>query len=222
MVNSLIFDIWWTLYSGKETIYKWLRILSTLPFLKNYETDFIYSLYENICQNYPILFWDIVFWEKDHFKLLLERLEINLNIDYVYNIYRKFIEENIVLFPYVKETLLLLKNNWYRLYIFSNGRTLNQIRKLELFDILNLFDDIFISESIWIEKPNLSSFHCILEKIWCNKEIIMIGDDVKNDILPALRIWINAILFSEKKISTSITSFNDYKDLPWIIQRIAN
>ena len=59
----------------------------------------------------------------------------------------------------------------------------------------NFFDNIFISENEKISKPSIHFFNSIFEKIeFMPQEILYIGDSVKLDMEPAIKIGFNVCL----------------------------
>lgn len=69
-------------------------------------------------------------------------------------------------------------------YAVTNGTYVAQKRKLERSGLDKLFDGVFISEHIGIEKPNKAFFDVIWEKIghYEKDEVMIIGDSLTSDM----------------------------------------
>lgn len=123
------------------------------------------------------------------------------------------------LFPHTVELLDYLKTK-YSLYIITNGFKEVQILKLKNCGIYNHFDKVFISEDIGTHKPNKKIFKHALSTANAKKEqSIMIGDDLKIDILGAKNFGIDQIYFNPLKVihdtvvSYEISSLKELMDI---------
>ena len=81
------------------------------------------------------------------------------------------------------ETVASLKGK-YKQYAVTNGTYIAQQRKLTQSGLINIFDDVFISDKIGFEKPNIEFFNAVQEKIGkLNKnEVMIIGDSLSSDM----------------------------------------
>lgn len=101
-----------------------------------------------------------------------------------------------ILFPNTHETLRELKNKNYALHIITNGFKEAQSVKLKTNQLDQYFDVILCSDTFGKNKPHPSIFrHALKQANTHEKESIMIGDDIKADILGAKGVGMNAILF---------------------------
>lgn len=66
----------------------------------------------------------------------------------------------------------------------TNGTRIAQRKKLMLSGLDSLFDAVFISDEIGIEKPNIGFFDAIWEKIglYDPEEVLIVGDSLTSDI----------------------------------------
>ena len=104
------------------------------------------------------------------------------------------------LFPFSFEVLEYLKEK-YILHIITNGFEEVQHIKLEASKLDVYFDVIITSEQVGVKKPNSKIFEFALEKANAlAKESIMIGDDLKVDVLGAKNVGMTAIYYNPKKI----------------------
>ena len=69
-------------------------------------------------------------------------------------------------------------------YAVTNGTKVAQDRKLTKSGLIDLFDDVFISEVLGIEKPGVGFFEKVWESIgkYESDEVMIIGDSLTSDI----------------------------------------
>lgn len=81
------------------------------------------------------------------------------------------------------ETITALKGK-YKLYAVTNGTYVAQQRKLTQSGLIDIFDDVFISDKIGFEKPSIEFFNAVQEKIgeFNKNEVIIIGDSLSSDM----------------------------------------
>ena len=81
------------------------------------------------------------------------------------------------------ETVSALKGK-YRQYAVTNGTIVAQKRKLTQSGLINIFDDIFISDEIGFEKPAIEFFNAVQQKIgnFNKDEVMIIGDSLTSDM----------------------------------------
>lgn len=81
------------------------------------------------------------------------------------------------------ETVMALKGK-YKQYAVTNGTKIAQQRKLKQSGLINIFDDIFISDEIGYEKPSIEFFDIVQEKIgmFDKNEVMIIGDSLTSDM----------------------------------------
>ncbi len=81
------------------------------------------------------------------------------------------------------ETVMALKGK-VRQYAVTNGTFTAQSRKLTQSGLIDIFDDVFISDKIGFEKPSIEFFEAIQEKIGQFKpdEVMIVGDSLTSDI----------------------------------------
>lgn len=105
------------------------------------------------------------------------------------------------------EIIKKLKENGFRLCIVSNTYCITPNRLKELFgDFLDYFDVISFSSELGIKKPNKSIFEFTLRELnkinneeILPKEVIMVGDNEKEDIYPAQNLGIKTMLINRKE-----------------------
>ncbi|MEI6695341.1 MAG: YjjG family noncanonical pyrimidine nucleotidase [Bacteroidota bacterium] len=105
-----------------------------------------------------------------------------------------------LLFPYTLEVLDFLKDK-YCLHIITNGFVEVQYRKIKNAGLEKYFTHAITSEEAGFQKPDKQIFEFSLEKAGAKaEESIMIGDDLKIDILGAKQIGIDQIFFNPSGI----------------------
>ena len=69
-------------------------------------------------------------------------------------------------------------------YAVTNGTMVAQDRKLKLSGLIDIFDDVFISEELGVEKPGIGFFEKVWEKIGTYEpnEVMIIGDSLTSDM----------------------------------------
>lgn len=80
--------------------------------------------------------------------------------------------------------LLKSLKGFVKQYAVTNGTKIAQDKKLKLSGLIDIFDDIFISEELGVEKPGIGFFEKVWEKIgkYGADEIMIIGDSLTSDI----------------------------------------
>ena len=130
--------------------------------------------------------------------------------------------------PDIKQTLAALKNAGLKLGIvsntFVNGHSLE--KHLEQVGILDFFTVRLYSYQFDHRKPNPQMFEAAAEKIGETAEnILFIGDRLDNDIKPALRLGMQAVLKTAytntgKKIPDGALKINHLSELPALVEEI--
>ncbi|MGL5753929.1 MAG: YjjG family noncanonical pyrimidine nucleotidase [Paraclostridium sp.] len=100
--------------------------------------------------------------------------------------------------PKAMEILMDLKIKGYKIFAGTNGIGQTQKQRLKDSRLVDLFDDVFISEEMGVEKPNSKFFEIIFDKYdFMNKEeTLMIGDSLASDIKGANNFGIDCIWFN--------------------------
>lgn len=122
------------------------------------------------------------------------------------------------------EEVLLSQKGKYVLCAVTNGTKVAQDRKLRLSGLDKVFDEIFISENIGVEKPNKEFFDYVFEKLGITdkSEVLIIGDSLTSDMLGGATAGIDTCWFNpqheENTLGISITyEIDNLLDLKEII-----
>lgn len=205
-ITDVFFDLDHTLWDfDKNSALTFKRIFTEyrveVPF-----NDFI-KIYEPINLNY----WKLYREEridkpslrygrlKDSFDLLNFKVEDEL-IHILSEDYIKYLTTFNHLFDGALEILIYLNTN-YKLHIITNGFEEAQYRKIKNSKIDHFFKTITNSEMVGVKKPNPIIFNHALELAQTSPEqSMMIGDNLEADILGALNVGLDVILFNHHKV----------------------
>lgn len=105
--------------------------------------------------------------------------------------------DTIVFEDHAEETLLALKGHVLQCVV-TNGTRIAQTRKLERSGMNKIFDHIFISEEIGIEKPNKGFFDHVFEEVgtFASDEVLIVGDSLTSDMLGGVNAGILTCWFN--------------------------
>ena len=97
--------------------------------------------------------------------------------------YQLALGDTICFCPNALETLEALKGKALQCAV-TNGTVVAQKKKLALSGLDKLFDHIFISDEIGIDKPNTAFFDAVWQKIgvFDPNEVLIVGDSLTSDI----------------------------------------
>jgi putative hydrolase of the HAD superfamily len=110
-------------------------------------------------------------------------------------LYRTTMQTNLV--EGAIETLDYLKSKNYTLSIISNGFIEVQYTKLRRSGLLPYFTNIFLSEEIGYQKPDIRFFQAVLEKLEAKpSDCLVVGDNLQTDIQGAQNANINSVYFT--------------------------
>ncbi|MFH2143284.1 MAG: YjjG family noncanonical pyrimidine nucleotidase [Bacteroidota bacterium] len=137
-----------------------------------------------------------------------ENLAIIIGDEYVYDSPKK-----TEVLPHAHETLKYLKSK-YNLYIITNGFKEVQEIKLQNSKLKDYFAEVFISEDIGIQKPDVRVMHFVLSRLKAKPEAcIMIGDDLSVDVECAKNAGIDQVYFNPEKLIHSGNPTYEINDL---------
>lgn len=154
---------------------------------------------------------------KNRFSLFFNELGIKVKGEEAENLYRKNLALSKKTIPHAKDVLNTLKKKDCHLYIATNGFSNTQRERLINTNLMPIFDDIFISEEIGFDKPNIEFFNFLFDHIEENdkSKLLMVGDNETSDIDGACNFHIDSVLLSEKtNIQTNATYLvSDLRDI---------
>jgi len=104
------------------------------------------------------------------------------------------------LLPNAKTTLATLKEQGYSLHIITNGFKEVQTNKLINSSLMPFFDVVVSSEDVGVTKPHQQIFlHALTHAGATPQQSVMIGDDMRVDVLGARQVGMNAIHFDSQQ-----------------------
>jgi len=215
MIKLVIFDAGDILYNTvkAEIIRKVVREFLAKYGVKNFEeSERVWLKYGKLARIGKMS------WEKVHEKWL-EDLGLSKELEGEWReIWRKTWTKYVKKFPYVNETLKILKKS-YKLAILSNNIANKEelIEKLEILKIDHkLFDEIFTSHDIGYVKPQGEAYVTVLKYFNVNpEEAVFVGHD-KDEIEGAKKVGLVTIVLHDKNAKGDYFA-NQFKDLPKII-----
>ncbi len=123
----------------------------------------------------------------------------NVSPKEVNDYYLSSMAEQTTLMPGCIDLLNYLKSKSYQLHIITNGFIEVQQKKLESSNIAEYFNTVTMSEMAGFAKPKPQVFQFALKNANARKlDSCMIGDDWANDILGAVNVGLDAILYRSK------------------------
>lgn len=150
------------------------------------------------------------------YKLLFDEIGVDKSPRKATKIY----EQNLAVGHYFidgAEEMLKKLYKKYSLYIASNGAVKIQKGRIESSGIEKYVKDIFISEAIGFNKPNIEFFNYCFSKIpdFKKDETVIIGDSITSDIQGGKNAGIKTVWFNPKGIKNDSDIIPDYeiKDL---------
>lgn len=128
----------------------------------------------------------------------------------------KIYEQNLAVGHYFidgAEEMLKKLYKKYSLYIASNGAVKIQKGRIESSGIEKYVKDIFISEEIGFNKPNIEFFNYCFSKIpdFKKDETVIIGDSITSDIQGGKNAGIKTVWFNPKGIKNDSDIIPDYE-----------
>ena len=134
---------------------------------------------------------------------------LNLNDRYI-----NYLSDRHDLMPHAAELLQFLKQNpAIRLEVATNGVPQTQYKRLKEAEIMNYFDQIFVSQEIGINKPNIGFYNYIenhLENFNAHRTL-MIGDSLTSDIQGGNNVNIDTVWFNPQHLENSSSAQPTYE-----------
>lgn len=187
MIKVILWDVDGTLLDFKQAEYAAIKKCFEI-FELGECTDEMIARYSAINRNY---------WEKlergeitkqevlvNRFAEFFEKENIKTDCASEFNMeYQKWLGETICFCDNSFELLQSLKGR-VKQYAVTNGTKAAQDRKLQKSGLIDIFDGVFISEVVGIEKPGIGFFEHVWEKIGAyeKEEIMIVGDSLTSDM----------------------------------------
>lgn len=201
MIRVILWDIDGTLLNFKAAQSKSLRILFKEFNLGNLDEDMILD-YDHI---------NHLYWEKlergeiskpevlvNRFKDFFNKYDINCDVDLFNSRYQETLGDTAVFYENGESAVKSLKGMGIRQFAVTNGTKVAQDRKLKNSGLINILDEIFISDNIGHEKPNKEFFIPVFKKLEGINldEIMIVGDSLTSDIQGGVNVGIKTCWFN--------------------------
>lgn len=219
-ITMIYFDLDHTLWDFESNSEEALKLVYEQyhDILKNVTLEDFINSYHKINKQ----LWDIYrkkMITQEELKVL--RFEITLNslnvkhrenlVEEMNDFYLNSLSNQSKLIDGAKDILDYLKSD-YELGIITNGFKNTQIAKMKNSGIDCYFSILVTSDETGFPKPDEKIFsYAVYKAARPKEEIVYVGDDLENDILPALKFGINAIWFKNHDVINS--NLIDEKDI---------
>lgn len=112
-----------------------------------------------------------------------------------------------LLFPGALDILNKLKSRGYRIFIITNGLSVAQKVRFNRAETNSIYEKIFCSENLGVNKPDKRFFDIVFEKIGLHQlsdterqnKAIVIGDSLSSDIQGGINAGLNTVWYNPKK-----------------------
>lgn len=130
--------------------------------------------------------------------------DMSLSI-YTGQFFRVLSTSYVKLYPYAKEILENLKAKGKKVYLLSNAQRIFTEYEMKMLEIYDSFDDVFISSTEAVKKPDVRFFNRLMDKYDMDRSrTIMIGNDARTDIGGAIAAGIDSF-YIHSNISPQLT-----------------
>lgn len=147
------------------------------------------------------------------FEMLFDELGISFSGNEANEIYKRCLGKQSF---FIDGALHLLEclHSVYNLYIVSNGTATVQDSRIEKAGIAGYFREIFISERIGVNKPDVRFFEKCFEKIphFIHEETVIIGDSLSSDMKGGENAGIKTIWYNPKSVENNM-GINIWKEV---------
>ncbi|NLW28580.1 MAG: HAD family hydrolase [Erysipelothrix sp.] len=118
--------------------------------------------------------------------------EIQEYIDYWY----EYTGIHTVAYKDTYEVLIALRER-YQLILLTNGTIVGQRKKIQQMDFESYFDEVYVSEEIGYQKPDVRTFQYVIGQTGLDPDdIAYVGDHIVNDMMGSKKAGMTSILVS--------------------------
>jgi HAD superfamily hydrolase (TIGR01549 family) len=133
------------------------------------------------------------------FKTIFEKANIKADPILFEQAFREGVRDSTIEVIGARDLLEYLYSKYY-IFAASNSNLYQQLRRLSRSNLLDYFNDLFISEDIGYRKPSKEFFlECIRRSHFDVDEIIVIGDSLTTDIEGAYNSNLKSIWYNPKR-----------------------
>lgn len=146
------------------------------------------------------------------FQLLFDEIGAECSANYATEYYENLLGVGHYFIDGAEELLKSL-SSCYRLYLVSNGSAAVQKGRIESADIKGYFKEIFISQQIGFEKPNVAFFNYCFSRIpgFMEYQTLIVGDSLSSDIKGGRDAGITTVWFNPNGAKNPSDIVPDYE-----------
>lgn len=196
MIKKIIFDVDNTLIPWLDEE-NWNKVYNAL--MKKYElTIDEFKDVKNVVNNYELI--EDIFDANKMQKMINSAIQKDYSNDFLEIILSTFAECVPEKDPKIEETMQYLSSK-YELVALTNWFTVEQEKRLDKFGILSYFTKVYGADTFKI-KPNKEAFDVAIGSN-LPSECLMVGDGIENDVKPAIKYGLDAILVDNNYSKTN-------------------
>lgn len=212
MYTSLFFDVDDTLLNFELCSH--IALCKTFDFFNIEFNEKVYTLFRDIDHQLWSMQKQGLLAVEEVLNFRFERLFdcLNLEIDTIkfQSSFQEYLAKEFVLEPNAMQVIQALSTK-YKLYVTSNGILKMQLERLKLAGLLPYFSDIFVSDEIGYDKPNIKFFEECLKRSQLHfKDILLIGDSLEADMIGANKSNIATCWYNPNNRIKNIDIKTDY------------
>ena len=156
------------------------------------------------------------------FQVFFQKYGLDISCAEAFNAdYQLALGDTICFCPNALETLNALKGQTLQCAV-TNGTAVAQKKKLAVSGLAQIFDYVFISDEIGIEKPNVGFFEAVWDNIgiFSPDEVLIVGDSLTSDIRGGNNAGIQTCWYNPKGLPAPDDLRIDYniRDLAEVLQ----
>ncbi len=201
MYENYIFDLYGTLAdicTNEESSYLWKKMTEIYAsYGAQYDKGELRRTFRNRCHELERTAENQWFEPNvtEVFKWCFSQKSIDVSLEIARNIaitFRVLSRKYIRLYDGVEELLEVLKASGKKIYLLSNAQSDFTRPEITLLGLEEYFDGIFVSSEVGVKKPGKEFYEKLLDTYGLQpSESIMIGNDIKADILGAKEVGLH-------------------------------
>ena len=212
MIKNILFDLDNTLldfnkaeYNAFQEVMSYYNVIFTESIFKQYEIINA-GLWKELEQG--LVTMDYV--QNQRYGILFKQLNLDIDGAQANEYYHKMLQNHSELILYAEEVCEVLAKR-YQISIVTNGVYSTQISRIHNSAIDKFITNIFISELVGVEKPDIRFFDYVIDKLQCNnKEVLIVGDSLSSDILGGINAGIQTCWYNPDEKENKFDIVPDY------------
>ncbi|MDE5910624.1 MAG: YjjG family noncanonical pyrimidine nucleotidase, partial [Lachnospiraceae bacterium] len=120
--------------------------------------------------------------QNERFVVLFKQLDLLVDGEQANKLYHQILKHQCWLVSNAEEVCCYLSKK-YKISIVTNGIFETQTSRIQNSRVCNFITEVFVSESIGFEKPDIHFFEHVFDKLHCSRdEVLIVGDSLSSDI----------------------------------------